>query len=376
MSAPSNSQSTAAECRRVELLQRRIRTTGCALAIIAPTDNMKYLLGWAEPPHERFMALFVPADGTPILVVPALNLEDALSAVQCVADVRGWDDAHGWEPLAAEILRAIPATARVIVDDELPSGHLMRLQRLAPSVEWGSSAPVLSSLRQVKAPDEIEKLEVSARVTDGVCAAALQGLQDGIAELELQEEIRRAYLQRGVEPGFAIVCFGSNTALPHHRSSQRRLAEGDIVLLDIGCVREGYWSDITRTAAYGGADPEAAKVYSIVRSAYQAAFEAVRPGVPCERVDAAARHVIEQAGYGPAFIHRTGHGIGMSGHEAPFIVAGNRELLEEGMAFSIEPGIYLPGRFGIRVENIVVVRSSGAVSLNADPPAELPVIEP
>jgi len=364
------------QCERLERLRSQMRAMGCSLAVIAPTDQMRYLIGWAEPAHERFLALLVPVDGMARLVVPALNYEDARGARLCVSDIQGWDDATGWEPPVTEVLQRIRPGDSVAVDDELPSGHLIRLQRLAPGLDWRPLAPVIGPLREVKTAQEIEKLQLSARATDGVCSAALRDLQTGMTELELQEEIRRAYQQRGVEPGFAIVCFGPNSALPHHRSGSKRLAEGDLVLLDIGCIREGYWSDITRTAAFGEVDPEAARIYRIVREAYQAALEAVRPGVPCEDIDAAARRVIERAGYGALFVHRTGHGIGMSGHEAPFIVKGNREELKEGMVFSIEPGVYLPGRFGIRVENIVAVGPAGAVSLNADPPAELPVVEP
>lgn len=374
--ASSNPSSQAQKCRRLEHLQQQLQSAGYAFAIVAPTDQMKYLIGWVEPAHERFMALFVPSSGPSKLVVPSLNLEDARGASLCVGDVLGWDDAAGWETLAGQILGSTPAGSRIAVDDELPSGHLIRLQRLAPGLAWEPLGPVMGRLRQVKDTEEMEKLELCAMVTDGVCAAALRELQEGMTELELQEQIRQAYRLRGVEPGFAIVCFGSNSALPHHRSGPRRLAEGDVVLVDIGCVREGYWSDITRTVAFGSVDPEAASIYRIVHGAYRAAFEAVRPGIPCEEVDAAARSFIEQAGYGTAFVHRTGHGIGVSGHEAPFVVAGNREVLAEGMTFSIEPGIYLPGRFGIRIENIVAVGATGAISLNAEPPAELPVVEP
>jgi Xaa-Pro aminopeptidase len=232
----------------------------------------------------------------------------------------------------------------------------------------------MAQLREIKTADELSLLRCSAEVTDAVYEECLPALREGMTELEMQEVIAQAYKRRGTRPAFAIVCFGANSALPHHHTGESRLKRGDIVVLDIGCVLDGYASDITRTVAFGDPDPEAFRVYEVVYAAHRAAFEAGRPGVTCESVDRAARAVIEQAGYGENFIHRTGHGIGLSTHEPPYIVEGNTRLLEEGMCFSDEPGVYLPGRFGVRVENIVTVTADGLRYLNADPPARLPLL--
>ncbi|NLH98471.1 MAG: M24 family metallopeptidase, partial [Chthonomonadales bacterium] len=171
------------------------------------------------------------------------------------------------------------------------------------------------------------------------------------------------------------VCFGPNTALPHHRTDATQLVAGSMVILDLGGCLDGYQSDITRTVAYGQVSDEAAHIYDIVYEAHVAAMEAARPGVTCESVDAAARNTIAQAGYGPNFIHRTGHGIGLSTHEPPNLVEGDRTVLQPGMCFSDEPGIYLSGRFGVRIENIITITGTGSRSLNHPAPSRLPVLE-
>ncbi|HXG23558.1 MAG TPA: Xaa-Pro peptidase family protein, partial [Chthonomonadales bacterium] len=343
-------------------------------AIFAPTAQMRYLIGWAEPGHERLIALFVPATGEPALVVPSINVAQARENRAGIADVRAWADAQGWQGVVAELLEAWHLEGRgLAIDDELPSGHLLHIQRLAPNVPYVPAGELMARLRAIKSPEEIVWMEQSAAITDAVYEECLSALREGITEVELQDVIATAYARHGTKPAFAIVCFGPHSALPHHRPGSARLKPGDIVIIDIGCVWEEYFSDMTRTIAYGEPDPEARRVYEIVYAAHRAAFRAIKPGVPCEEVDAAARRVISEAGYGEYFIHRTGHGLGLSEHEAPYIVAGNRQPLHEGMCFSDEPGIYLEGRFGVRIENTVTVTAEGARYLNAKPPEKLPV---
>jgi Xaa-Pro aminopeptidase len=359
---------------RISRLQSLLRESNLGGALFAPSAQMRYLAGWAEPGHERLIAFFIPATGEPTLVVPSINAAQARENRAGITDIRAWEDAQGWQGIVADLLEAWHLEGRgLAVDDELPSGHLIRIQRLAPNVPYVPAGDLMAELRAMKSPEEIRRMEQSAAITDAVYEECLTALREGITEVELQEVIAAAYTRQGTKPAFAIVCFGSHTAMPHHHPSNTHLKRGDIVVIDIGCVWEEYFSDMTRTVAYGEPDPEARRVYEIVYAAHRAAFETIKPGVPCEAVDAAARRVITEAGYGEYFIHRTGHGIGLSEHEAPYIVAGNKQPLREGMCFSDEPGIYLEGRFGVRIENTVTVTADGARYLHAAPPEKLPI---
>jgi Xaa-Pro dipeptidase len=228
-----------------------------------------------------------------------------------------------------------------------------------------------------KDADELARLRTAGKVVDDTIPLAVSLCQPGKTEADVESDLRRALLAKSPTStvAFTIVASGPSAALPHHETGRRILERGDVVILDFG-IREagGYHSDITVTCAVGQpADAEAHEVYATVKRAQAAAVAAVRPGVACEDVDRAARAVIEAAGYGPHFLHRTGHGLGLQVHEPPYMVAGNKETLEEGMVFSIEPGIYLPGRFGVRLEIIASVAADGVSLINAPSAAEMPV---
>jgi Xaa-Pro aminopeptidase len=365
---------------RIARLQAAMRKQGAALAVFGPTDQMRYLTGWAEPGHERLVALFVPAQEPPAFVVPAINAQHAAANPAGIERIVGWQDAAGWQPEARELLDAwrldSQSDALLLIDDDLGSGHLLGLQSLLPGAHCIAAGATMSGLRQIKTPAELTALETAATLIDTIYTEALGELKVGLTEIELQEVIYAACKRHNTHPSFTpLICFGANGAMPHHHSGSTPLRHGDLVVIDIGCVADGYASDITRTVAFGEpSDPDAARVYEIVSHAHWAAREAIRPGVTGEAVDAAARKVITDAGYGPQFIHRTGHGIGLSEHEAPYIVAGNTASLLPGMCFSVEPGIYLPDRFGVRIENIVTVTAEGARSLNAEAPRQLRVV--
>jgi Xaa-Pro aminopeptidase len=362
---------------RIGRVQELLRERGAAAAVYAPTDQMRYLTGWSESGHERFLALLIPAEGDPAFVVPALNAPQAKRNPAGIRDVIGWADETGWQKSVQKLFRRWQVKrGGLVIDDELDAVHLLGLQALAPRARCTPAGPLMQTLREIKTADEILRLERSAELTDCVYEEALTQLRQGMTELDLQEVVAQAYKGRGTRPAFAIVCFGANAAMPHHSSGETRLKRGDVVIMDIGCVLDDYYSDITRTFAFGIAKPKAAEVYSVVHQAYSAALAFGRPGVTGEAVDAAARKVIEEAGYGKYFIHRTGHGIGLSGHEPPNIVKGNTQPLRPGMCFSDEPGIYLPGRFGVRIENIVTVTDTGLRSLNAPPLDSLLVVKP
>jgi Xaa-Pro dipeptidase len=363
---------------RIARLQELMRGDGYRLAVLSWTDQMRYLTGYAENGHKRFLGLFVPAEGEPALIVPAMNAQQAGRNPAGIDRILGWDDTEGWHGRAGELLAeyGVGAGAAVLIDDELYSVHLIGLQSLAPGIRCVAADEVISRLRSLKTPEELAAMERAAQLIDAIYEEAVGELREGMTEVEFQDVIYAGIKRRGTTPSFTpLICFGANGSMPHHHSGQTRLQRGDVVIIDIGCYWDNYCSDITRTVSYGQpSDPDAFRIYDLVNRAHWAARQAARPGVTCEAVDHAARAVITEAGYGPQFMHRTGHGIGLSGHEPPYIRTGDTTPLQPGMCFSVEPGIYLPGRFGVRIENIVTVTTDGVRSLDADAPQQLRVV--
>lgn len=366
--------------QRIIRLQSALRGERASLAVISFTDQMRYLAGMVENGHERLLALLVPADGEPAFIVPAINAAQFTSNPAGIERIVAWDDATGPAPALAGLLDAYDVTGgdTVYIDDELFAVHLLALQRVQPGLRCRPAGSLMAALRGVKSAEELDALQRAADLVDETVEDSWRHLRAGMTEREFAAVIARGYEQRGTFPAFDItVCFGEYSAIPHHRTSDRRLNPGDVVLVDTGCVADDYCSDVTRTVAFGEpADSAVIGVYALVNTAHHAARAAVRPGVPAEDVDAAARKVISDAGHGEAFNHRLGHGIGLSVHEPPNIVAGNRTPLKPGQCFSVEPGVYLPGRFGVRIENIVTCTETGCRSFNADAPAALRIIEP
>ena len=360
---------------RIARLQERLRTQRIALAILAGTDQMQYLTGWREGGHERFVGLFVPARGATAFLVPAMNLRQAQSNSAKITEALGWKDETGWLTQAQTLLTACAVGTGdiVLVDDEMHSVHLLALQTLAPGVAFQPAGPTMTALRQIKLGDELAALETAAKLIDTIFEETVSALREGMTELDVADFVHAACKRHHTSVSFApLICFGANGSHPHHHTGATRLKRGDTVIIDIGCLWEHYASDITRTVSFGEpSDPDARKIYGIVSAAHWAAREAAKPGSNGETVDAAARNVIMGAGYGEYFVHRTGHGIGLSTHEPPNMVAGSMTPLEPGMCFSVEPGIYLPDRFGVRIENIVAVTAEGVRSLNAEANREL-----
>jgi Xaa-Pro aminopeptidase len=321
-------------------------------------------------PLERLTALVLPADGDPALVVPGLEKPAALSSpvTGLGIAVHGWDETEDPYTLVASLL---PSGIRTVaLDNHMWAEKVMRLREAMPEVEQTLAGPVLRELRMRKAPEEVAALRTAGAAIDRVHRRVPEWLRAGRTEREVGKDIADAILAEGHQlPNFTIVGSGPNAASPHHRVSDRVIEPGDVVVVDIGgTMPDGYCSDSTRTYLAGGEPPEdMLDYYRVLQRAQQAAVAAVRPGVPAERVDAAAREPIAAAGYGEFFVHRTGHGIGLDEHEEPYIVAGNTEPLVAGMAFSVEPGIYLPGRHGARIEDIVVCTDSGGHRLNESP---------
>ena len=341
---------------------------GLAGLVVTPGYDLRYLVGSRAQTFERLTALVLPAAGEPTIVVPRLELaslhESAIAELGLT--VRDWVDGDDPYQLVCDALGGAPvATA---VTDSMPALHLLPLADVL-GVLPVLATDVLRGLRMVKQPAEIDALRKAGAAIDRVHARVPEFLTPGRTEADVAADIAEAIVAEGhSEVAFIIVGSGPHGADPHHGYSDRELRAGDIVVVDIGGSYEpGYHSDSTRTYSIGEPSNDVAQHYSTLQRAQRAAFEAVRPGVTAEQVDAAARDVLTEAGLGEYFVHRTGHGIGLSVHEEPYIVAGNDLSLVAGMAFSIEPGIYFPGSWGARIEDIVIVTEDGALSVNNRP---------
>jgi len=347
---------------------------GLAGLVITPGYDLRYLVGSRAQTFERLTALVLPADGEPTVVVPRMELaalKDS-AVVELGLRVRDWVDGDDPYGLVADVFGGGPvATA---VTDAMPALHLLPLAKVLGTVPV-LATDVLRRLRMIKDDAEVDALRKAGAAIDRVHARVPEFLVPGRTEADVAADIAEAIVAEGhSEVAFIIVGSGPNGADPHHECSGRVLEEGDVVVVDIGGPYEpGYNSDSTRTYSIGQPADDVAARYAVLQRAQEAAVAAVRPGVTAEQIDAAARDVLAAEGLAEAFVHRTGHGIGLSVHEEPYIVAGNDLPLEEGMAFSIEPGIYFPGSWGARIEDIVIVTSDGAQSVN-DQPRDLVVV--
>jgi Xaa-Pro aminopeptidase len=347
---------------------------GLDLLVLTPGSDLRYLCGYSAHAMERLTALVVPARGEAFLVVPRLEapMVGASPAGALGMEVLPWDETDdAFAVLASEVTARLGGPpARVAVGNRTWAEHALGVQRALPGAALELAAPVVDRLRMVKNDAEIEELAAAGAAIDRVHARMAQILRVGRTEAEVGADIAAAILEEGhVGVDFTIVGSGPNGASPHHDVSARVVGAGDVVVVDIGGeTATGYRSDCTRTYVVGeepGAD--VAEWYGVLQEAQAAATAAVRPGVGAQDIDAVARRVITDAGWGEYFIHRTGHGIGLDTHEAPYIVEGNDTPLVAGMAFSVEPGIYLPGRHGARIEDIVVCTGDGVRSLNGGP---------
>jgi Xaa-Pro aminopeptidase len=334
---------------------------------------------------ERLTMLVLPAAGRagdrPALIAPRL---EAMAAEQCPAvragavEVVAWDETDDVHVLVGRRVAGVGRRVaeggeppRVLLSDQLWAMHVLGLQRVLSDASFGLATEILRALRMSKDPEEIALLRLAARAADRVVDQIAAGRLVGRTEAEVAREVLDRLLTEGHDVAeFAIVGSGPNSASPHHEASDRVIEAGEPIVLDIGGTLDGYWSDTTRTLWVTGGDPdrrpdpEFLEIFGLVRDAHAAAIATAGPNIACEAIDTAARQLIVAGGYGDAFIHRTGHGIGLEVHEEPYIVAGNREPLREGVAFSVEPGIYLAGRFGARIEDIVVCGRDGPIVLN------------
>jgi Xaa-Pro aminopeptidase len=361
---------------RLERVAASLAAAGIDGLLLTPGADMTYLTGFQHGhAMRRLLALVLRADGDTRWIAPTMNVAQMRDHGIDGNLIRAWTDAETYLPPLREAILGMDSLA---FDEEARSAFLMDLLSVAPEIRIEKAGDLIGRLRQRKDAAELATLRAAAATVDQTIPEAIALCVPGKRECDIDEELRAALLRRSPESAvaFTIVASGPNGALPHHDTSRRELQRGDCVILDFGTRLNGYHSDITVTCSVGEpADAEVRKVYKVVWEAQQKALEAVRPGLRCEEVDRAARDHITQAGYGDFFIHRTGHGLGMQVHEPPFIVGGNTVTLEEGMVFSVEPGIYLPGRFGVRLEVITAVGAMGAELINAPRVRELPVVE-
>ncbi|WP_327678005.1 aminopeptidase P family protein [Kitasatospora sp. NBC_00458] len=341
---------------------------GLAGLVVAPGPDLVYLTGYQPTAiTERLTALVLTAGREPALVVPALERPDAEKAAGAPA-VRLLDWTDGQDPYAAAV-PLLDGAGRYGVSDNAWAMHLLGLQAALPGTGWTSLTETLPMLRAVKGPDELERLAAAGGAADAAYRGILEVDFAGRRETDVAADLSALLIQYGhSQVDFTVVGSGPNGANPHHEAGDRVIEPGDTVVLDFGGLKDGYGSDTTRTVHVGTDVPdEVRKVHDVVREAQQTAFEAVRPGVSCQEIDRTARRVITAAGYGEYFIHRTGHGIGITTHEPPYLVEGEEQPLVPGMCFSIEPGVYLPGRFGVRIEDIVTVTEQGGRRFNNTP---------
>jgi Xaa-Pro aminopeptidase len=338
---------------------------GVDVLLLSHGADLPWLTGYRAMPLERLTALVLPLDGDPVLVVPLLEAPRVPGA-DGLFDIRPWSDAEDPIDLVDRLVRAAGAS-RLAVSDRAWASTLLALQRRLPEAEWIEASRVTSPVRAVKDVTEVAALRAAGAAADrvaGVLQAGGIGLV-GRTEAEVSAEIGSMLVREGHSSvNFAIVGSGPNAASPHHEPGDRVIGRGETVVCDFGGTLSldggpGYCSDITRTVVTGPASAEVAACYEVLHEAQQAAVAAAVAGVTAESVDRVARGIIDAAGYGDLFVHRTGHGIGMEEHEDPYLVAGNQEILVPGHAFSVEPGIYRPGRFGMRLEDIVVIGTDG-----------------
>lgn len=348
---------------RIRRAQAEMTKRGIDYLLIGPSSDLFYLLWFNAHLSERLNLLVIPQSGKPSYVVPTLEAP-LVANRSSLADMEVWTETEAPADRVAHVIGN--ATGKTIaVADQLWSVFLIRMQDAIPGAKWSSANDVMRSLRMCKDAYEIEMMTEVARRTDAAWTEFTEsGPISGLTETQAMERLQSFMAKQGLKGGFGICASGPNSASPHHHTADRVIQPGDVVIFDWGAPLEGYNSDVTRTVVIGEPTDEYRKVYEIVMRANQATLDAVKPGVPCEVLDQTARNLISEAGYGPQFLHRVGHGLGLDLHEEPYLVGGNSMPLAEGMVVSDEPGIYIEGKFGIRIEDAVVVTATGGVRIN------------
>jgi Xaa-Pro aminopeptidase len=351
---------------RIVRAQKAAADAGLDALLVSPGPDLRYLTGYQALPLERLTCLVAPASGEPFLVVPLLEqpAAEASPAGGLGIEIVGWRETE--DPYQVIAKRIGGSSRRIAVDNHMWAEKVLALRAALPGAEQALAGEVLGVLRMRKSAAEIEALRAAGAAIDAVHAAVGDWLRPGRTEREVGKDIADAILAAGHETvDFVIVASGPNGASPHHELSDRVIEAGEPVVVDIGgTMPSGYCSDSTRNYCVGRAPADYLRAFGVLLAAQTAQCESIRPGITAERLDAVGREIITEAGYGEQFIHRTGHGIGLETHEEPYIVSGSARPLEPGMAFSVEPGIYLPGLHGARIEDIAVCTAAGGERLN------------
>lgn len=367
VSWPERRNMTETTVAKIERLRRKMAESGTDLTVLGPTSHLLWLAGLDPHGDERPVLLLV-SQAYAGLLMPDLNA----ASVRQHTDLpfHTWKDHEGPDAALRDLISCCgvnPADLSVALDEAMRTDFAFRVLAALPGARTSFTAATVSALRAEKGEEEYQALKASALLNDRAVMAGFDALREGISELEVAEAIAAFYAANGATTEFISVCFGSNGAFCHHHTGPSRLKRDMAVMIDAGGRLNGYPSDMTRMGWFGTPTPEFLRVAGVVEGAVQAALAAARPGVPAQRVDRAAREVITAAGHGPDFLHRTGHGLGIELHEEPYVTGASERALATGNVFSIEPGIYLVGQFGVRLEEIVYLRPDGPEILSELP---------
>ncbi len=359
---------------RISQAQEQMRQQDIEFLFVTPSSDLIYLLGYPAHASERLTLLGIPADGEPFVVVPELE-SSRLRDRSDLVDIHPWQETESPVKLVSRIVEGAEGST-IAVSDQTWSAFLLGLQAEMDDARFASANNILRELRMIKDQAEIDSILEASKRTDAAWVEFTSTVQfAGRTERDVARDLTACLAKNGLDTvSFLIAASGPNSASPHHILSDRVIREGEPVLFDFGARWNHYTSDLTRNVHVGEPTDEYRTVYETVLAANRAALAAVEPGVPCEAIDDAAREVITQAGYGDNFIHRVGHGLGLDTHEEPYMVSGNTLPLRPGMVFSDEPGIYIDGEFGVRIEDILLCTEDGAESFN-HAPRELQVVK-
>jgi len=356
--------------RRLERARQLTHDAGASvLFATSGATNFSYLVGSNFGRSERLIALLLPVDGAPVLIAPSFEVERVRRGSHIDASVRGWEEQENPFALVRDALRQAGSTSpAIVVEPKTDYWAAMSLSQSLPDAKLLDGSSVFEELRLVKSPEEIVRMRRAIEITEDAIASTFDRLVPGMRDSDVAKLVEEEHAKRGIEGG-GLVQFAAQSALPHGGTVGTKLAPQMVVLIDAGGEFQGYTSDITRTRWFGDAPPARFReVYNLVHAAQDAAMARVRPGVPAQEIDRAARAVITKGGYGQYFTHRLGHGMGMDGHEPTWMVEGNTKLLEPGYVFSVEPGIYMPGLWGVRIEDDYMCVASGGELLSRRAP--------
>lgn len=353
--------------RRFDEILHFIESNDFDFALLTPSPNFQYLSGSSYQMHERLVALIIKPNQEPKILTPSFELSDHQKSTW-LREFLPWSEEENPFVMLASELEVKDKRLKAMFDENLPIGIYWSLERALGGFEKTMSlTPVLNDMRLIKGKEEISKMKHAGEIIDKGVRKAFDSATVGMTELELMQIVQTEVGRLGAANTFSAIQFGDNSAVPHARAGPRELRKGDLVLMDCGCSIDGYNTDMTRVGVVGEPNDEQEEVYSIVLRAEETALERLKKGLACGTADGIARRIIEEAGYGDQFTHRLGHGIGLEVHEPPYIVRGNARELESGMTHSVEPGIYLDGKFGIRIEDLICITETGVELLTITP---------